>query len=58
MANVSVEKSITRDRIEAALYAARAQADTIARGPGGRETALMITKLEEALHWLEAVKDE
>jgi len=36
--------------------AARALASEIARGPGGREVALTITKLEEALHWLEAAK--
>lgn len=42
--------------IEQSLIAARQAALDIARGPGGREMALTITKLEEALHWLNEVK--
>lgn len=40
------------EAIEIALEKARALADEINRGKGGREVALAITKLQEALHWL------
>lgn len=37
--------------IEQCLKNARKLAEIIARGKGGRETALVITKLQEAQHW-------
>lgn len=37
--------------IEKLLEEARKLADTLGRGKGGRETALVITKLQEAQHW-------
>ncbi len=42
--------------IKAALGCAVMLRDTIGRGAGGREVALAITKLEEALLWLSKVK--
>lgn len=36
-----------------ALVAARRLALSLDRGAGGREAALLITKLEEANHWLQ-----
>jgi len=45
-----------RKAIEAALLDAHALAREINRGEGGREVALAITKLQEALHWLAEVK--
>lgn len=41
----------TQDEIERALGEARLLASAINRGPGGREAALAITKLEEAQMW-------
>lgn len=51
----SPQAAARRTLIEA-LEAARYLADQIARGPGGREVALTITKLQEALHWLREVE--
>jgi len=38
--------------VDEALKATRKVAEVINRGPGGREVALAITKLEEAEMWL------
>lgn len=45
-----VEK--TQDRIDGANRYAGYAAEMIARGPGGREVALAITKLQEAESWI------
>lgn len=37
-----------------ALIQAEKRAGAINRGPGGREIALVITKIQEALHWTAA----
>ena len=37
--------------IDACLRQAKALADSVNRGTGGREIALAITKLQEAKHW-------
>lgn len=44
----------TLDEIDRALKEAHLLADVIQRGPGGREAALVITKLEEAQMWIGA----
>ena len=43
--------------LAAALDELRRAADAIARGPGGREVALAITKAQEAQHWLRAARE-
>jgi hypothetical protein len=39
------------DRVDAATRYGKYAAELIARGNGGREVALAITKLQEAKHW-------
>ncbi len=46
----------TSQAIEEAIVKARQLQDQVGRGPGGRELALTITKLEEALLWLSKVQ--
>jgi len=41
-----------RVQIDACIQAVRGLAEEINRGPGGREIALCITKLQEAKMWL------
>lgn len=41
-----------RSALQVAIHRAHAASREINRGPGGREIALVITKLQEALHWL------
>ena len=40
-----------RVSIDACIKEARALAESVNRGPAGREVALAITKLQEAKHW-------
>lgn len=40
-----------------AIDAAKKLAESINRGPGGREVALVITKLEEAALWLRQAQE-
>ena len=47
----------TAIRISEAIDAARKLAEGINRGPGGREVALVITKLEEAALWLRQAQE-
>lgn len=41
-----------RSALQVAMGQAQKRAHEISRGPGGREMALVITKLQEAMHWL------
>lgn len=52
------QSAICQQIIEKALTETQALATLINRGPGGRETALTITKLQEALFWLKGIKVE
>lgn len=44
--------------IDKVLSEARDVAESIARGPGGREIALAITRLQEARHWVSEAHEE
>lgn len=56
--NVHEEALKLQSEVASALWSARALADHIARGTGGREVALVITKLQEAQSWLKLALDE
>jgi flagellar hook-basal body complex protein FliE len=43
-------------QIAQCLESAQQLAEGVARGPGGRQVALAITKLEEAESWMERAK--
>lgn len=47
-----------RVSIDACIKQAKALAESVNRGPGGRETALAITKLQEAKMWCGKVLEE
>ena len=50
-AELTVEVKALRVSIDQCIKDGRALADLIARGAGGREVALSITKLQEAKMW-------
>lgn len=50
-----IDKCLTE--LEIALKDLKSAADTVGRGPGGREVSLAITNLQQAEHWLKDAKD-
>lgn len=48
----------TKQWVKLALEEAEAQRDRLGKGAGAREMALVITKLEEAQHWLRAAEEK
>lgn len=45
-------------QIKATIEASKKLATKLNRGPGGRENALVTTKLQEALHWALETREE